>query len=127
MDREPCECGRTFTRLAGGVIGRIDDALIVRGINVFPSAIENIVRRIPDVGEFAVDVYRRQELDQIALRIEVKNAEPDGVAAAVARELRNGLGLRVDVEGVPFGTLPRFDLKAKRFTDHRSASDSVES
>lgn len=120
LNGEPCECGRSFVRYEGGVIGRIDDVLIVRGINVFPSAVENIVRRFPEVGEFAVDVFRRGELDEMEVRIEVKNGESDDVAAAVAKELRNGLGLRAQVRPVQFGTLPRFDLKARRFTDHRA-------
>jgi phenylacetate-CoA ligase len=119
LDTTPCECGRTFWRLAGGVIGRIDDVLIVRGVNVFPSAIENVVRRFPEVGEFAVDVYRRNELDEMEVRLEVSNGDERAVAAAVEKELRLGLGLRVRVISVPFGSLPRFDLKAKRFTDHR--------
>ncbi len=114
-----CECGRTFVRAEGGVIGRIDDVLIVRGVNVFPSAIENIVRRFAEVGEFAVDVYRQQELDEMEVRIELIGADPETVAAAVSRDLRNGLGLRVLVKPVPYGTLPRFDLKARRYTDQR--------
>lgn len=65
LETTGCPCGRTFRRLEGGVIGRIDDVLIVRGINVFPSAIENIVRRYPEVGEFAVDVRRKGELDEL--------------------------------------------------------------
>ena len=116
---DPCPCGRTFGRLEGGVIGRIDDVLIVRGINVFPSAIENIVRRFPEVGEFAVDVFRHKNLDEMEIRVEVKDSDPDAVAVAVAKEIRNGLGLRVSVAPATFGTLPRFDLKARRFTDHR--------
>jgi phenylacetate-CoA ligase len=121
LDRGTCDCGRSFTRLAGGVIGRVDDVLIVRGINVFPSAIENIVRRFQEVGEFAVDVTRRGELDDLVVRVEVREGDPDAVAAAVAKEFRAGIGLRMDVEAVPFGTLPRFDLKARRLTDHRHA------
>lgn len=119
IERGACACGRTYSRLAGGVIGRVDDVLIVRGINVFPSAIENIVRRFQEVGEFAVDVVRRGELDDLAVKVEVRSGEPAAVAAAVAKEFRAGIGLRIDVEAVPFGTLPRFDLKARRLTDHR--------
>ncbi len=114
-----CACGRSYTLLEGGVAGRIDDALIVRGVNVFPSAIENLVRRFPEVGEFAVDVRRDGELDELDVRIEVRGDDPEVVAAAVQRELQNTLGLRPTVRGVPNGTLPRFDLKARRFTDHR--------
>ena len=114
-----CECGRTYRMFEGGVIGRVDDVLIIRGVNVFPSAIENIVRRFDEVGEFAVDVYRRGELDEMDLRVEVNSGEPDIVVDAVAQEIRNALGLRVKVKLVPHGTLPRFDLKARRFMDHR--------
>jgi phenylacetate-CoA ligase len=122
-----CPCGRGFRRLEGGVIGRIDDALIVRGVNVFPTAIEDVVRRFPETGEFALDVYRRGELDELEIRLEVVAGEPEAVAAAVEKEIRLGLGLRVRVASVPFGSLPRFDLKARRVTDHRgSQTDSAD-
>ena len=119
LQSAPCSCGRSFLRLEGGVKGRTDDVQVIRGINVYPSAIENLVRRFPEVGEFAVDLYRRHELDEMEIRLEVKGGELDLVASAVAKELRNGLGLRVSVTPVDSGTLPRFELKAKRFTDHR--------
>ena len=122
LQTAPCECRRTFCRLEGGVLGRVDDVLIVRGVNVLPSALENIVRRFLEVGEFAVDVYRRHELDEMEIRVEVTEGEPDTIAAAVAREIRNGLGLRAHVKPVPYGALPRFDLKARRLTDHRRVS-----
>lgn len=114
-----CACGRTFARAEGGIIGRIDEVFLVRGIPVFPSAIEDVVRRFPEAGEFVVDVYRRHELDEMELRVELKGSEPHAVAAAVTRGLRNSLGMRVLVKPVPYGTLPRFDLTARRFTDHR--------
>jgi phenylacetate-CoA ligase len=116
---ESCRCGRSYRRLEGGVIGRIDQVYIVRGINVFPSAIENIVRRFPEAGEFAVDIYRSTTLDEMEVRIEARNTDPEVFASLVSDEIRNGLGIRVKVIPVPFGTLPRFDLKARRFTDHR--------
>ncbi len=120
--KDLCDCGRTFHRLEGGVIGRIDDALIVRGVNVFPSSIENIVRRFPSIGEFAADVYREKTLDELVLRIEVKESDPQVVASDVSKQIHNGLGIRIKVEPVPFGSLPRFDLKARRFKDHRRES-----
>jgi phenylacetate-CoA ligase len=119
LDSEPCECGRTFARLPGGVIGRVDDVLIIRGINVFPSAIENLLRSIPEVGEFAVDVYRDGELDEMEIRVEATGADPDAVAIEAEKTVRTALSLRCRVVAVPFGSLPRFDLKARRFTDHR--------
>ncbi|MFQ5466593.1 MAG: phenylacetate--CoA ligase family protein [Kiloniellaceae bacterium] len=118
----PCPCGRSFLRFEGGVIGRMDDALVVRGINVFPSAIENIVRRFPEVGEFAVHVHRRKEMDELEVQIETRAAEPERIAAALGREIHAALGLRARVAPAAFGSLPRFDLKAKRFTDHRKAA-----
>ena len=105
--------------LEGGVIGRIDDVVIVRGVNVFPSAIENVIRRHREVGEFAVDIYRRDELDEMEIRIEVNEDDPREIAHRVELDLRHGLGLRARITDVPSGTLPRFDLKAKRLTDHR--------
>ncbi len=124
--KEPCTCGRTFHRFEGGVIGRVDDALVIRGINVFPSAIENIVRRFAEVGEFAVDVFRRGELDELEIRVEIKSDEPDSVAAGISREIQNSLGLRSAIKPVPYGTLPTFDLKANRIHDHRKKPQSEE-
>jgi phenylacetate-CoA ligase len=105
--------------LDGGIIGRADDLLVVRGINVFPSAIENIVREFSDVGEFAVDIYRNNELDEIEIKLEINHADPEALAAEVAQELYDRLSLRVTAQPVSFGSLPLFDLKARRFTDHR--------
>lgn len=119
----PCECGRTYLALDGGVVGRIDDVLVVRGINVYPSAVENIVRRFNEVGEFAVDVSRPGELDEMEVRIEVRDADPAAVANAVSGAIRDAIGLRTKVTPLPFGTLPRFDLKARRFRDHRKADE----
>ncbi len=110
-----CACGRTFRRLDGGVIGRIDDALLVRGVVVFPSAVEGIVRRFPAAGEFAIHARREGELDQLSVELETD----DDTAVLVSLALREALGLRVPVEPVPAGSLPRFDLKARRVTDHR--------
>ena len=115
----PCVCGRTFALLDGGVIGRADDAIGVRGVNVFPSAIEDVVRRFPEAGEFVVDIYRRDRLDEIEIRLEVADDVADDVVGRVVAEFRNALGLRVRVSPVPHGILPRFDGKTPRFADHR--------
>ena len=115
-----CPCGSGFLRLENGVIGRIDGGIIIRGIVIYPSAVENVVRTFPEVTEFAVDVYRRRSLDEVEIRLEVRGESPDSVAGAVAREARRKLGFRVGVRAVDMNTLPRFELKARRFTDHRS-------
>ena len=116
-----CPCGRTFRKLVGGVIGRIDDALLIRGVVVYPSAIENVVRRFPEVGEFAVDVHRPLALDELEIRLEDLGAKTadHSLTDRVADAFHAELGLRARVTAVPRGSLPRFELKAKRFTDHR--------
>ncbi|HZD55080.1 MAG TPA: hypothetical protein VE136_00030 [Anaerolineales bacterium] len=119
LSTTPCVCGRTFHRLEGGIIGRVDNAIVIRGINVFPSAVENVVRRFPEVSEFAVDVFRRGQLDDMEIRVEVPGEESDTIAENIAKDIRLALGLRVSVIVVPFGSLPRFDLKARRFSDRR--------
>jgi phenylacetate-CoA ligase len=111
LAEEPCPCGRTFRRLAGGIQGRLDDMLICRGVNVFPSAIEGIVRRFPAVEEFQIQVFRDGLLDEI--RVLVETSEP-GVAAALGHAFRVDLGLRLEVQAVPPRTLPRHELKARR-------------
>jgi len=110
---EPCPCGLTFVRLPGGILGRVDDMLIIRGVNVFPSAIEGIVRQFQAIDEFLVEVYKRSEMDEVRLLVEV-----DGTPAQTAREvqqrLRADLGIRVEVVPVPSRSLPRYELKARR-------------
>ena len=115
----PCACGRTFARLDGGVLGRVDDMLVIRGINVFPSAIEAVVRRHTEVDEFRIEVYRHHEMDQLRVLLEIDERRHgpdvrDQLVGAVADGLRQALGLRVETRAVPAGSLPRFELKAKR-------------
>jgi phenylacetate-CoA ligase len=117
----PSGSGLSFVRLENGVIGRVDDALIIRGVNVFPSAVENLVREFSEIGEFAVDVYRRDSLDDMVLRVEIAEGDAKAVAEGLGKSIRTSLGLRVIVEAVQCGTLPRFDHKARRFSDHRPA------
>jgi phenylacetate-CoA ligase len=114
-----CPCGRTFARLEGGILGRVDDMLVVRGVNVFPSALEGIVRGFGVVDEFQIEVFRRGALDEVRLVLEIDgNVRPaesiretvDRVAAAVRRDL----GIRIEVTAVPARTLPRYELKARR-------------
>ena len=116
-----CACGRTFRRLDGGVIGRLDDVLIVRGVYVYPSAIENAIRACDGVGEFAVDVFRRGTMDDIEIRVEAEASNAGSVCEEVGRRLRDALALRADVRAVSPGSLPRYELKARRVNDHRGS------
>jgi phenylacetate-CoA ligase len=114
-----CACGRTFAQLEGGILGRVDDMLVVRGVNVFPSALEGIVRRFPVVDEFQIEVFRRGVLDEVRLLLEIPDgAGPAGsvhdTLAGIAGAIRRDLGIRIEVSAVPARTLPRYELKARR-------------
>ncbi len=110
----PCACGRTFRRLEGGILGRLDDMLIVRGVNVFPSAIDGIVRRFPAVDEFQIEVFRAGELDEARILVEVAMGAAGEVCAALQEALRAEIGIRLPVTLAPPRSLPRFELKARR-------------
>jgi phenylacetate-CoA ligase len=111
LGRALCPCGRTFARLEGGILGRLDDMLIVRGVNVFPAAIEGIVRRFPAVDEFQIEVFRDGALDEVRVLLEVEDA---AATVAVREAFRVDLGLRLEVAAVPPRSLPRYELKARR-------------
>ena len=115
----PCECGRESRVLDGGVTGRLDDALIIRGLNVYPATIENIILKLPEVQEFTVRAYSTETFDELEIQVESTNPNPTNTVTAVTTAIRDALGLRADVKSVPLGTLPRYELKSKRFTDQR--------
>lgn len=115
----PCACGRTSLRLEGGILGRLDDMLIVRGVNVFPSAIDGIVREFPAVDEFLVEVCTRSEMDELRLLVEIDGASPHTVRE-IQQRLRAQLGIRVEVVQVPARSLPRHELKARRVVRSRA-------
>jgi phenylacetate-CoA ligase len=110
-----CPCGRTYLTLPGGILGRVDDMLIVRGVNIYPSSIESVLRRFPAVSEFRVIVTRAGELDEIELEVEC----PEELLPQVEQELREAFRLRVPIRSVSPGSLPRFELKARRLVDRR--------
>ncbi|MBC8258399.1 MAG: AMP-binding protein [SAR324 cluster bacterium] len=116
LNQEPCACGRTFARFEGGVLGRADDMVVVRGINIFPSAVENLVRRCEEVEEFRITVSTEREMGNLAIELELNNnSNPDKARNTVEQAVRNDLSLRPEITIVPYGTLPRFEMKAKRF------------
>ena len=103
-----------WLRLDGGVLGRADDMIHVRGNNLYPTAIEAIVRRFPQVTEFRIVVDESGPLPDLRLDVEPSPAAGPELAEAVARAIRDELLFRVDVTPVPPGTLPRFEMKARR-------------
>lgn len=116
IDNQPCPCGRTFTRFSGGVIGRVDDMVVVRGVNVFPTALEDLLLQHEALDEFRVTITRRREMAEMAIEIECHH-DPSGIDTrrAVQQAVTSALGLRPEVTVVAPGTLPRFELKARRF------------
>ncbi len=109
----PCACGRSFASLDGGILGRTDDMIIVRGVNLYPSAIEEVIHAFP-VAEFRVEVATVRAMSELRIQIEAE-ADEDGnsIAAKISAELDKKLGIRVVVESV--NTLPRFEMKARRW------------
>ncbi|WP_340818783.1 phenylacetate--CoA ligase [Methanolobus sp. WCC4] len=126
INKETCKCGRTHPRIMR-VLGRADDMLIVRGINVFPGQVESVLMTIPEVGEhFMIIVDRVNELDTMTIQIEMTDeAFSDRVNDIIAlekkvqTELKHVLNLAVKVELVEKGTIPRSMGKAKKVTDNR--------
>src|SRR5713101_7194279 len=111
VSREPCSCGSPFLKLVGGIRGRVDDMFTVRGVNLYPSQVENIVRGHPEVTEFVIEHRRVHELDEVSLLVEVAGQDP---TERLEADLRQALGVRLGCRVVPTGTLPRSDLKSKR-------------
>ncbi len=117
IDERPCPCGRSLLRLAGGILGRADDMLIIRGNNVFPSTFEAVLRELQDVAEFRIEVSTQRELPKVTITVEPRDSTtaPDVLAARVREHIKARLNFTVDVTIVPPGTLPRFEMKGRRF------------
>ncbi len=121
---EPCPCGRTHARAIGGLKGRNDELIKIRGLMFFPAVIEDSVRRLTEVGdEFRIEIRRVDDMDKIKITVEPSSQIPKGSYAPpqqrIARALKGSLGIDVDVELVPYGSLPRTQFKAKRLFDLR--------
>jgi phenylacetate-CoA ligase len=103
--------------MEGGILGRIDDMVVVRGNNIFPAALEAIVRRFDGVAEYRVEVVDTAGLTQLRVDVEpVNGADGAALAMQVAHAIQDAFNFRVDVRAVPTETLPRFEMKARRFT-----------
>ncbi len=116
VDPDPCACGRALLRLRGGILGRGDDMITVRGNNVFPSSIEAVIRSVDGVAEFRVIVGTRNAMDSLTVEIEPsEGVEPGLVVESVATAIRETFSFAADVRAVAVGSLPRFELKGRRF------------
>lgn len=121
-DSSPCSCGRTHARLLGGVRGRADDMLVVRGVNLFPSAVEELVRKMPGLGDEYQLVINDSVRDAAgfmkSIHVRVEQLDPAGdptmLATQLTQAIKQHLQVGAVVEVLPFGTLARSTHKAKR-------------
>lgn len=134
MIDDPCSCGRTYPRLPRGVIGRLDDMLIIRGVNVYPSAVEEVVRSVEGLGpEFLLILEKRGALDEATIQAEwsgrlgldelskeSRKQRLERLSERVGTELKRAIGLRMQVVLLEPGTLPPTVFKARRVVDRRA-------
>ena len=127
---EPCPCGRTYPRLPKGIYGRVDDMLVIRGENVYPSAIEEVLRGMEGFGgEFRIVVSREKAMDELRVQAEYglevqRSAQGDPevlqrLEKEMAARIKGKIGLSPVMELVPPGTLERTQFKARRVIDKR--------
>jgi phenylacetate-CoA ligase len=117
FDQQPCACGRHDLGLQGGIIGRTDEMVIIRGVNIYPTAVEEILRGFADVAEYEVRVDKSASLAELFLKIEPRSdcGDPAALLQRVQGALQAAFQLRVPVALAPAGSLPRFEMKAKRW------------
>ncbi|MCH7687901.1 MAG: AMP-binding protein [Planctomycetes bacterium] len=119
-DTNRCPCGRELLRLEGGILGRCDDMLTIRGNNVFPSSLEAILREFDEIAEYRITVHTVRSMQHLKIEIEpTPNTEAQHETGAlletIQRAIKDRLNFQADVEAVSPGTLPRFELKGRRF------------
>jgi phenylacetate-CoA ligase len=124
LDARRCVCGRTHGRAAGGFLGRADDMLNIRGVTLFPTAIEDAVRRISELAEeFQIVVSSEHDLDVLTVKVEPRPGVSAGryqtLQKLVETEIVSRCEVRPNIDVVPPGTLPRTDGKARRVRDLR--------
>ena len=110
-----CECGSTELALEGGILGRTDDMVVVRGVNVYPSAVEHILRSVGGVKEYRVDISTQRSLTELRLTLEPEDINDLDLAHRIETAFRDSLSLRIPVTIIEPGSLPRFEMKARRW------------
>lgn len=118
---EPDPTGRSLLWLEGGILGRSDDMVTVRGNNVFPSSVEAVLRDIPQVAEYRIDVHTVRAMHELRITVEPDEDSRDDLAEVVSDALRKRLGFACRVTLAAPGELPRFELKGRRFFRHEDS------
>src|SRR6266567_5399361 len=125
LNLSPCACGRTFARFDGGLLGRSDDMVTIRGVNVYPTAIENVIREFRSVDEFQVTVTTLDQMHHLEVQIEVvPGNDSEHVRTRVEQAIYHALSLRPTVKVAEPGTLTHFEMKARRFRRLDGASEN---
>lgn len=109
-----CACGRSFARAEGGILGRIDDMFFIRGNNVYPSVVEDIVRGVPGIAEFQLKLDCRGPLSDLTIEVETTAGDADAIARRLQAAVQDRLHFKPNVCTAPPGTLPRYEMKARR-------------
>ncbi len=116
--QDPCTCGTYDMGLDGGILSRVDDMVIVRGVNIYPTAVENIIRSYPEIIEYQVKLSTANDLDEMSINIEINgdnSVNRNQIVDCLIQKLYNVFSLRINVFVVAKNSLPRFELKSKRW------------
>jgi len=102
--------------LLGGILGRADDMVVVRGVNVYPAAVDEVIRAECGLNEYRVIISARQALTELAIQVECDSgADGEALKARLEKSFQVRFALRVQVTTMPQGSLPRFEMKSKRW------------
>jgi phenylacetate-CoA ligase len=118
MDTRSCPCGRRWIRLNGGILGRVDDMVIIRGNNLHPAAVEELLRGLADVGEYRCTIRSQRAMDSLKIEVEPSPASDRAgasLADRVSQAFHDRFHFRAEVVAVLRGELPRFEMKGRRF------------
>jgi phenylacetate-CoA ligase len=97
--------------LIGGILGRTDDMVVVRGVNLYPSAVDGVVTRFPEIREYQVEIKSRDSMLEAKIKVECETE----IKTLLERALQESFSLRIPVEIMESGSLPRHEMKAKRW------------
>jgi phenylacetate-CoA ligase len=117
-DTEPCPCGRELLKLKGGILGRADDMVTIRGNNVYPSSLEAILRAFPTIAEYRITVQTRRAMQHLHIEIEPTADEADhstDLVTTVEKTIKDRLNFHAEITAVAPNSLPRVELKGRRF------------
>jgi len=114
VTRATCACGSPFAKMVGGIRGRVDDMFTVRGVNLYPSQVEELVRRYNAIGEFGIEIKQVRGMEEVTILCECQGDDGETTVSRLAADLRLALGARIECRQVPLGSLPRSELKSRR-------------